>query len=71
VLVQKSDGEPVLVDFGLAYVFEGLSSEDLTTRYTGSMGYIPEEVQANVRLRTQQHDVYSSAVAARVKRVVA
>jgi serine/threonine protein kinase len=64
VIVRGSDGQPILVDFGLAYVFEGQSSADLTSRYVGSLGYIPEEVLANPHLRTPLHDVYSCGVVA-------
>jgi len=64
VMVRASDSQPVLVDFGLAYVFEGLSSTDLTSRYVGSAGYIPDEVLAKPRMRTPLHDVYSCAVTA-------
>lgn len=63
-IVRTSDGQVILVDFGLSYVFEGQSSNDLTSRYVGSVGYIPEEVLANPRLRTRLHDVYSCGVTA-------
>lgn len=62
ILVRSSDKRPVIVDFGLAYVFEGISSDALTTHYIGSLGYIPQEVQVTPALRNVQHDVFSCGV---------
>lgn len=62
IVIRSSDSQAILVDFGLAYVFEGMSTETLTKYLVGSMGYIPPEVQANPLLRTPQHDVFSCGV---------
>lgn len=62
IMVRNSDRQPILLDFGLAYVWDSVSSETLTSRYVGSLGYIPAEVQANPRHRSVSHDVFSVAV---------
>ncbi len=62
ILVRASDGQPVIVDFGLAYVWEGLSTSSLTTSVAGSLGYVPPEVQVDPRHRSVTHDVFSCAV---------
>ena len=62
IIVRSSDMQPLLLDFGLAYVWDGLSDASLTTTMVGSLGYIPPEVQANPTLRRRTHDVYSLTV---------
>lgn len=62
IMVRKSDSRVVIVDFGLAFLFEGLSSEQFTTHYVGTHGYVPPEVLANFNLRKKTHDVFSCGV---------
>jgi|GEM_PF-2041275 len=62
VMVRKSDGRSVIVDFGLAFLFEGISSQEFTTKYVGSVGYIPPEVLADFTHRAPTHDVYSCGI---------
>lgn len=63
VLVRKSDEQPIIVDFGQAYLLDHAAELSLTTTLIGSLGYIPPEVQANAKgSRSPQHDVYSCGV---------
>ncbi|MCP3060973.1 serine/threonine protein kinase [Myxococcus sp. K38C18041901] len=62
ILVRKSDKQPIVVDFGSAYIVDNLDKTSLTTQAVGSLGYIPSEVIANPKTRTSLHDIYSCAV---------
>lgn len=62
IIIRKSDNKPIILDFGLAYIFEGLDSTTLTDRMVGTLGYIPTEVSTNPRLRSPKHDIYSCGV---------
>lgn len=62
IIVRLSDGQPIILDFGLAFMLDDLDSATLTTTAVGSIGYIPQEVLADHRLKTPLHDIYSSAV---------
>jgi serine/threonine protein kinase len=62
IIVRTSDRQPVLLDFGTAYVWDGFSSVSLTATLIGSLGYIPPEVQADPKHRSATHDVFSAGV---------
>lgn len=62
ILVRSSDHQPIIVDFGLAYVFDDMDGPTLTASTVGSAGYIPSEVLANPTLRTPSHDIYSCGI---------
>lgn len=62
VIIRRTDGQPVIVDFGFAYVWDGFSSDTLTSYAPGSLGYIPAEVAADPKHRAATHDVYSAGV---------
>lgn len=62
ILVRTSDEQPIIVDFGLAYVFEDATKESLTSAAPGSAGYIPPEVFVNPKERSPLHDIYSCGV---------
>ncbi len=62
ILVRSSDNQPVIVDFGLAYLFDDATHESLTTTAIGSGPYIPHEVWEDPKLRTPGHDIYSCGV---------
>lgn len=63
ILVRESDRQPIVVDFGHAYLFEEMSTTSLTTSsLVGTLGYIPSEVFANPRERSPLHDIFSCGV---------
>lgn len=62
IIVRDSDKHPIIVDWGLSYLFDDLDRHSLTTSAVGSMGYIPSEVQANPKQRTKLQDVYACGV---------
>ncbi|HEX8702926.1 MAG TPA: serine/threonine-protein kinase [Myxococcaceae bacterium] len=62
ILVRNTDMQPVIVDFGNAYIIDELDRQSLTTTLVGSLGYIPSEVLANPKARSPLHDIYSIAV---------
>lgn len=59
VMVRSSDGQPIVLDFGSAYILEQLDSKTLTTEVVGTIGYIPSEVLADPKLRSPLQDVYA------------
>lgn len=62
LMLRTSDDKVIIVDFGSAYVYDGISSETLTTHYIGSLGYIPSEVQVDPSNRSTRHDIFSCGV---------
>lgn len=62
ILVRNSDGQPVIVDFGCAYLLEEASETSLTTTLLGSLGYIPSEVISNPKHRSPTQDAYACGV---------
>lgn len=62
VLVRHSDGQPLLLDFGNAYVLDEMDAASLTSTAVGSVGYIPPEVLANPKLRTPLQDIFAAGV---------
>lgn len=62
ILVRSSDSQPVILDFGCAFMLDDFEGESLTTAGIGTLGYVPFEVVNNPKLRTPQHDVYSCGV---------
>lgn len=62
IMVRKSDGKIVIVDFGLAFLFEGISSEQFSSHYVGSIGYVPPEVMADFSHRSKTHDIFSCGI---------
>ncbi len=62
VIIRDTDKTPVIVDFGLSYLFEGFTSQTLTTSAVGTLGYIPPEVIEDPKLRSPLHDIYSCGV---------
>ena len=61
ILIRTRDGQPVIVDFGLS-LFPEADAVALTTRYAGSVGYIPTEVQSGEQKSSVNHDIFSCAV---------
>lgn len=62
ILVRDSDSQPIILDFGAAFVLDQQTSESLTTHFTGTMGYIPSEVLADPKRRSSLHDIYSCGI---------
>jgi serine/threonine protein kinase len=62
VLVRDSDGQPIIVDFGCAYLLDAEDETTITTRFFGTTAYIPNEVMRNPKLRSKLHDIYSCGV---------
>lgn len=61
IVVRASDGQPVLVDFGAAYLFDVVDAVE-TLSPLGTPGFVPPEVLADHRYRAPTHDVFSTAV---------
>lgn len=59
ILVRSTDGQPIILDFGCAYLFDELSEESLTSTLVGSMQYIPIEVLRDPKHRTPKQDIYA------------
>lgn len=62
VLVRKTDLQPIILDFGCAYLLDDLDDETLTTTLIGTSAYIPAEVHQNPKNRTAKQDVYACGV---------
>lgn len=62
VMVRLSDLQPIILDFGSAYLLDDLDSKSLTTQVVGTVGYIPSEVLANPKTRSPLQDVYACGV---------
>lgn len=62
IRVRESDGQPIILDFGLSYIIDISHDAMLTTRAPGTPGYVPPEVQANPADRRPGHDIYSCGV---------
>jgi serine/threonine protein kinase len=62
ILVRSSDHQPIIVDFGCAYLLDNADASSLTTTLVGSLGYIPSEVMSNPKLRSPLHDVFACGV---------
>jgi len=62
VLVRLSDQQPIILDFGSAYMLDKAESTDFTTTLIGSAPYIPIEVLSNPKLRSPLQDIYACGV---------
>lgn len=62
IIVRDSDGQPIILDFGSAYLLDYLDSESLTSQVVGTIGYIPNEVLANPKIRSPLQDIYACGV---------
>jgi len=62
LIVRRSDGQAIILDFGLAFLLDELDSTTLTESALGSAGYIPSEVLADPKHRAPTHDVFSTGI---------
>lgn len=62
IMIRTSDQQPLILDFGCAYLFEDVPEKTLTTAYVGSAAYVPPEVHANPTLRDARQDVYACGI---------
>ena len=62
IMIRESDGQPLILDFGCAYLFDDLPEDTLTTALIGSAGYIPPEVHSNPTMRDARQDVYACGI---------
>lgn len=62
VIVRVSDQQPIILDFGSAYLLDYIDSHSLTSQVVGTIGYIPSEVLNNPKERSPSQDVYACGV---------
>lgn len=62
IRVRASDGQPIILDFGSAYLLDLIDSHSLTSQVVGTIGYIPSEVLADPKTRSQLQDIYACGV---------
>ena len=62
IIVRGSDRQPIILDFGSAFLLDQLDSEGLTTNLVSTVGYIPSEVVADPKRRTHLHDIYACGI---------
>ena len=62
VRVRHSDSQPIILDFGSAYLLDELTSDTLTTDVVGTVGYIPKEVFDDPKARSPLQDIYACGV---------
>jgi len=62
IIVRQSDQQPLILDFGCAYLLDEHGEQTLTTAYIGSAAYVPPEVFATPTLRHAKQDVYACGV---------
>jgi hypothetical protein len=62
IIVRTSDQQPLILDFGCAYLFDDEPEKTLTTTLVGSAPYIPPEVHANPTMRDPRQDVYACGI---------
>ncbi|MFO0068694.1 MAG: serine/threonine-protein kinase [Alphaproteobacteria bacterium] len=62
LIVRQSDRQPIILDFGCAFLFDQLAETTITTTQIGSIGYVPLEVQQNPKLRDLRQDIYACGI---------
>ncbi len=62
IIVRSSDNQPIILDFGAAYILDQLDSQSLTSEVVGTIGYIPSEVLTDPKKRSPLHDVYACGI---------
>lgn len=59
ILIRSSDCQPIILDFGCAYLFDDVDEASLTTTLIGSAPYMPSEVLRNPKHRTVKQDIFA------------
>lgn len=62
ILVRKSDHHPIILDFGCAFVLDGIDELSLTTTIIGTQKYMPPEVLAEPLLKSTSQDIFALGV---------
>jgi serine/threonine protein kinase len=62
IIVRSSDNQPIILDFGCAYILDQMDSQTLTTHLVGTSAYIPSEVIAQPNLRSPLQDIYACGI---------
>lgn len=62
ILIRTSDTQPIILDFGTAFILDDQDTAALTTTAIGTSGYIPPEVIADHSIRSALQDIYACAV---------
>lgn len=62
IIIRYSDSQPLILDFGCAFLVDDVADTSLTTAQVGSAAYIPPEVHANPKLRDSRQDVYACGI---------
>ena len=62
VLIRSSDQQPIILDFGCAFLMDDSNEQSLTTTLLGSVGYMHPQVMQDPKCRDERLDVYAIAV---------
>jgi serine/threonine protein kinase len=62
LMVRSGDKRATILDYGLVSDIDDIDQARLTTRYAGSLGYVPPEVLAGTEPSRANHDIYSCGV---------
>jgi len=62
IIVRNSDKQPIILDFGCAFYGDDGHRMTITSKEVGSYAYIPPEVIANPKLRSEKQDVFACGV---------
>lgn len=61
IIVRDADDQPLILDFGCAYLLDE-GDEELTTTLVGTDVYVPEEVRRDPKKRSVTQDVYACGI---------
>lgn len=62
IIIRKSDRQPIILDFGAAFILDDIDTNTLTTNAVGTFGYIPSEVITDPKKRSPLQDVYACGI---------
>jgi serine/threonine protein kinase len=62
IIVRSSDLQPLILDFGCAYLFDDVPEKTLTNTLIGSAAYVPPEVHADPTMRDPRQDIYACGI---------